>query len=38
MTEASDLDDAASRRRERYTGNDGSKVLRRDGLMALASN
>jgi hypothetical protein len=38
MTEASDLDNAASRRRERHIGNDGSKVLRRGVLMALASN
>src|SRR5689334_11590419 len=27
-----DLDDAASRRRERYICNDGSNVVRRDGL------
>jgi hypothetical protein len=29
---AGDLDDAASRRRERHIGNDGSNVVRRDGL------
>ena len=29
---ASDLDDTVSRRRERHTGNDGSNVVRRDGL------
>src|SRR5437773_498760 len=29
---AGDLDDAASRRRERHTGDDGSNVVRRDGL------
>jgi hypothetical protein len=29
---AGDLDDAVSRRRERHIGNDGSNVVRRDGL------
>jgi hypothetical protein len=29
---AGDLDDAVSRRRERYIGNDGGNVIRRDGL------
>src|SRR5580704_12818702 len=29
---AGDLDEAASRRRERHIGNDGSNVVRRDGL------
>ena len=29
---AGDLDDAASRRRERQLGDDGSNVVRRDGL------
>src|SRR5437868_12287020 len=29
---AGDLDDAASWRRERHIGNDGSNVVRRDGL------
>ena len=29
---AGDLDDAASRRRERHIGNDGSDVVGRDGL------
>jgi hypothetical protein len=30
---AGDLDDAASRRRERHIGNDGSNVVRRDRLL-----
>ena len=29
---AGDLDDATSRRRERYIGNDGCNIVRRDGL------
>src|SRR5882762_1651011 len=29
---AGDLDDAASRRRERHIGNEGSNIIRRDGL------
>ena len=29
---AGDLDDTVSRRRERHIGNDGSNVVRRDGL------
>src|SRR5262249_4228273 len=29
---AGDLDDAVARRRERHIGNDGSNVVRRDGL------
>ena len=35
---AGDLDDAVSRRRERRLGNDGSNVVRRDGLEQAGRN
>src|SRR5919108_1901196 len=35
---AGDLDDAVARRRERHIGNDGSDIVRRDGLEQAGGN